>query len=47
MFGENQRMDKLEIDSDAIVMLEQLMGSDIEPRKQFVFNRIDFSEVRE
>lgn len=47
MFGENQRMDKLEINSEAIFLLEQLMGIDIEPRKDFIFNNIDFSEVRE
>ena len=47
MFGENQRMDRLEIDPNAIILLEQLMGSDVEPRREFIFNHVDFSEVRE
>lgn len=44
---EFQRMDVLEPDPDSLYMLEELMGSDVEPRKDFIFNRIDFSEVRE
>ena len=44
---EYQRMDVLEWSPDAIQLLEQLMGEDVEPRRQFVFNEIDFSQVRE
>lgn len=44
---EYQRMDVLEWSPDAIQLLEQLMGEDVEYRRQFVFNEIDFSEVRE
>ena len=44
---EYQRLDVLEWSPDAINLLEQLMGEDVEPRRQFVFNEIDFSEVRE
>ena len=47
MFGEYQRMDVLEVDEDAKVLLEDLMGVDVEPRREFVFNEIDFSEIRE
>ena len=47
MFGEFQRMDKLDVDDDAIYYLESLMGVDVEPRRKYVFNEIDFSEVRE
>ena len=48
MFTEEyQRMDKLEADADSIILLEELMGKDVEPRRDFVFNKIDFSEVRE
>ncbi|MBQ4060554.1 MAG: hypothetical protein IJD46_00870 [Bacilli bacterium] len=47
MFGELQRMDRLEIDEKSLELLESLMGVDITPRKEFVFNEIDFSEVRE
>ena len=44
---EFQRMDKLEVNSDSIYLLEQLMGEDVTSRKNFIFNKIDFSEVRE
>ena len=47
MFGEFQRMDKLDVDDDAVYFLESLMGVDVIPRKEFVFNEIDFSEIRE
>lgn len=47
MFGENQHMDVLEPDLNAVLLLEELMGSAITPRKDFIFNNIDFSEVRE
>ena len=43
---EFQRMDPLIADPDSIILLEELMGKDVEPRRQFV-NSIDFSEVRE
>ena len=45
--SEFQRMDVLEPDSESIYLLEQLMGNDIEPRRNFVFNNIDFSTIRE
>lgn len=44
---EFQRMDVLEPDPDSLYMLEELMGNDVEPRKEFIFNKIDFSEIRE
>lgn len=47
MFGEHQRMDKLDVDDNAIYFLESLMGVDVEPRRKYVFNEIDFSQVRE
>ncbi len=48
MFTEEfQRMDTLIPDPNAIILLEELMGVDVEPRREFVFNKIDFSEVRE
>ena len=47
MFGEFQRMDKLEADDESIYFLESLMGVDVEPRRKYVFNEIDFSSVRE
>ena len=45
--SEFQRMDILEPDPESIYLLEQLMGDDIEPRRNFVFNNIDFSTIRE
>ena len=47
MFGENQRMDVMECDGDAIGLLYQLMGEDVEPRKNFIMKNVDFSKVRE
>lgn len=47
MFGEHQRMDRLEIDEKSLELLESLMGIDVEPRRKYVFNEIDFSQVRE
>ena len=44
---EYQRMDVLEPTPAALMLLEQLMGDDVAPRKNFIFNNIDFSEVRE
>lgn len=48
MFTEEfQRMDPLIPDPDSIILLEELMGKDVEFRRQFVYNQIDFSEIRE
>ena len=47
MFGENQRMDVLEVDKEAIYLLEDLMGKDVEPRTEFIFKNVDFSEIKE
>ena len=44
---EFQRMETLIPDSESIILLEELMGKDVEFRKQFVYNQIDFSEIRE
>jgi DNA gyrase/topoisomerase IV subunit B len=47
MFGENQKMDILEATPEAIGLLEDLMGINVEPRREFIFENVDFSEVRE
>lgn len=48
MFNEkNQRLDILYPDEESISLLEELMGESIEPRREFIFNNIDFSEIRE
>ena len=44
---EFQRMEVLEATPEALLILQQLMGEDVEPRKNFIFNRMDFSEVKE
>lgn len=44
---EFQRLDVLQADVDSLLLLEQIMGESVEPRKKFIFNKIDFSEVRE
>lgn len=44
---EFQRMDIIEPSPDGLFLLEQLMGMDVEPRKSFIFNKIDFSKICE
>lgn len=47
MFGTKQHLDVLIPDEDSVRLLVELMGDDITPRKRFIMNEIDFSEVRE
>ena len=47
MFGENQRMDVMEWNGEAIDLLYDLMGEDVEPRRKFIMKNVDFSKVRE
>ena len=47
MFGENQRMDVMEWNEEAIDLLYELMGEDVEPRRNFIMKNVDFSKVRE
>lgn len=42
-----QRMDQIEYTQNGILQLERLMGEDIKFRKDFVFNRIDFTKYGE
>ena len=44
---EYQRIDRMEYSEEAIELLYDLMGDDVEPRKNFIMNNIDFSEIRE
>lgn len=44
---KNQRLEKLEMNEEAHQLLFDLMGDDVQPRKDFIFNKIDFSEIRE
>ena len=44
---EYQRMDVMEYDEAAMALLYELMGSDVEPRRDFIMENVDFSEIRE
>ena len=45
--SEFQRMDVMEWDEDAINLLYDLMGEDVEPRREFIFDKVDFSQITE
>lgn len=47
MFGEYQRMDVLRPTREAYAMLKDLMGNSVDKRYEYIFNNIDFQEVRE
>ena len=48
MFTEEyQRIETLEWSEEGIELLQDLMGTNVAPRKEFVFNKIDFSTIRE
>ena len=44
---EYQRMDVMEYSEDALNLLYELMGEDVEPRREFIMNNVDFSEIAE
>ena len=44
---EYQRLDIMEWDDKAVDLLYQLMGEDVEPRREFIMDNVDFSKVRE
>ena len=44
---EFQRMDVMEWNEDAVDLLYDLMGEDVEPRREFIFNNVDFSKIAE
>ncbi len=43
----NQRLDVLEYDGKAVDLLYKLMGENVEPRREFIMDKVDFSKVRE
>jgi len=45
--AEHQRMDVLEYNNKAVDLLYSLMGEDVEPRRSFIMNKVDFSKIRE
>ena len=47
MFGNNQHIDVLNPSDSAIALLEELMGTNVTARKKYIFDNIDFAEVRE
>lgn len=44
---EFQRMDIMEFSSEGLQLLYDLMSEDVEPRREFIFKNVDFSEVKE
>ena len=44
---EYQRMDTLIPDENSLPLLMKLMGDDSEPKRNFIFENLDFSEIRE
>ena len=48
MFTEKyQRLETLTPDEDSFSLIQSLMGSNVEPRTNFMFNKIDFSQIHE
>ncbi len=45
--NEFQRIDVLEPTREALELLENLMGDDVEFRRQYIFDNLDFSTIRE
>lgn len=45
MFGKYQRLEQIDPSPIGLHTLEQIMGKDVQPRKDFVFNNIDFSTI--
>lgn len=44
---EFQRMETLQYSENALKLLYDLMGTDVDPRRDFIMENIDFSEIRE
>lgn len=44
---EYQRLDVMEYSEEAMDLLYSLMGSEVEPRRNFIMSNVDFSEIRE
>lgn len=48
MFNEQyQRLEILMPDAEAIMLLEELMGDNIDARREYIFENVDFSKIRE
>ena len=44
---EYQRIDVMEYNNKAVDLLYQLMGENVEPRREFIMDKVDFSTIRE
>lgn len=44
---EYQRLDVMEYSEEAMSLLYSLMGSEVEPRRNFIMSNVDFSEIKE
>lgn len=44
---EHRRLEQLVYDADAAQTIERLLGTDVEPRREFIFNEIDFEKYGE
>ena len=44
---EYQRLDVMEYSEEAMGLLYSLMGSEVEPRRNFIMSNVDFSEIKE
>ena len=44
---EFQRIDTIVPDEESISLLQELMGENVEPRRDYVFKNVDFSEIKE
>lgn len=44
---EYQRLDVMEYEESAMDLLYSLMGSEVEPRRSFIMENVDFSEIKE
>ena len=48
MFTEEfQRIDTIVPDEQGIELLQSLMGEDVAPRRDYIFNNLDFTEIKE
>lgn len=45
--SEHQRLDVMEYDESAMDLLYALMGEDVAPRREFIMDNVDFTEIRE
>lgn len=47
MFGVDQRLVPFKWSKENDIFLRSLMGSEVEPRKEYLFNSVDFSKITE